>query len=110
MTKQKKPAKLIPVHSLADVPDNLSDDEAAAFWDSHEVTEAYLQSSKLISDDDLPPVRHPKSRQVSIRLNRDLDQRLQKLARLKGTPYQSLLKTFVAERLYEEEKRLGLFE
>ena len=34
--------------------------------------------------------------------------RLRRLAEKKGTKYQTLLKTFVQERLYEEEKREGL--
>jgi hypothetical protein len=33
--------------------------------------------------------------------------RLRRLAEKKGTTYQTLLKTFVQERLYEEEKREG---
>jgi hypothetical protein len=45
---------------------------------------------------------------ISVRLEYDVLNRLRALAKVKGTKYQTLLKTFVAERLYEEERRHGL--
>ena len=45
---------------------------------------------------------------ISLRLEADTVRRLRALAAKKGTKYQTLLKTFVQERLYEEEKREGL--
>ncbi|HTE86440.1 MAG TPA: hypothetical protein VK821_17105 [Dehalococcoidia bacterium] len=39
--------KMTPVHHLADVPHFATDDEAAAFWESHEVTEEYLDDERL---------------------------------------------------------------
>lgn len=55
----------------------------------------------------LPPAR-PRARPISIRLDEDLLRRLKALARRKGKGYQTLLKEFVLERLYEEEKREGV--
>ncbi|AFZ69417.1 hypothetical protein [Deinococcus peraridilitoris] len=49
-----------------------------------------------------------KSRPTSLRLGSDLERRLRTLAELKGTSYQTLLKEFVLERIYEEEKRHGI--
>jgi hypothetical protein len=43
-------------------------------------------------------------------LSANLEQRLRVLAERKYTPYQTLLKEFVLERVYEEEKRLGILE
>lgn len=37
-----------------------------------------------------------------------MEKRLKHVAALKRVPYQTLLKQFVGERLYEEEKRLGV--
>ena len=48
------------------------------------------------------------SKSTSIRLDADVEGRLRRVADLKQVPYQTLLKQFVGERLYEEEKRLGL--
>jgi hypothetical protein len=44
----------------------------------------------------------------AIRFDADMLTRLRALAARRNTGYQTLLKTFVAERLYEEEKREGL--
>ncbi|WP_420594414.1 hypothetical protein [Deinococcus sp.] len=51
---------------------------------------------------------HNKSNPTSLRLSADLERRLRHLAALKGTSYQTLMKEFVLERVYEEEKRLGV--
>lgn len=55
----------------------------------------------------LPPSR-PRTRAISLRLDEDLLRRLKAVARRKGKGYQTLLKEFVLERLYEEEKREGV--
>lgn len=39
--------KMIPVYHLADVPHFATDDEAAAFWETHEVTEEYIDGERL---------------------------------------------------------------
>jgi hypothetical protein len=55
----------------------------------------------------LPPARKA-SYPISLRLESDVLHRLRVLAARKHTGYQTLLKSFVIERLYEEEKREGL--
>lgn len=53
--------------------------------------------------------RQPKATYVTtLRLDEDMEKRLKHVAALKKVPYQTLFKQFVAERLYEEEKRLGV--
>ncbi len=90
------------------VPENMSEEEARAFWQEHTVTDEYLAKIE-VDEDDLPPARPRRaSRNTSIRLDDDLTKRLKTLARKKGKGYQTLMKEFVIERLYEEEKRLGL--
>jgi hypothetical protein len=44
----------------------------------------------------------------SIRLEQDTDERIWRLAARKKIKYQTLIKQFLSERLYEEEKRMGL--
>jgi len=39
--------KMIPVYHLADVPHFATDDEAATFWETHEVTEEYLDGERV---------------------------------------------------------------
>jgi hypothetical protein len=43
-----------------------------------------------------------------VRTEVDLVIRLKELAAIKGTGYQALLRQFVADRVYEEEKREGV--
>jgi hypothetical protein len=55
-------------------------------------------------------VRRGRSTSIALRLDRFTLKRLQALAILRGTRYQTLLKQFVVERLYEEEKRAGIID
>ncbi|MDQ3396711.1 MAG: BrnA antitoxin family protein [Deinococcota bacterium] len=100
--------KMIPLNDPKEIPEGMSEAEAREFWQTHEITEAYLERAGAVSDDELPPVRPRASRHTSLRLEADLERRLKRLAGTRGMAYQTLLKQFVIERLYEEEKRAGL--
>ncbi|MCK9519350.1 MAG: hypothetical protein M0R74_10075 [Dehalococcoidia bacterium] len=58
-------------------------------------------------DPRLPPPRR-KARPLSVRFDADTIDRLKALAARRNKGYQTLLKEFVCERLYEEEKREGI--
>lgn len=49
-----------------------------------------------------------RTRPVAVRFDEDVISRLKALARARGKGYQTMLKEFVVERLYEEEKREGV--
>lgn len=53
-------------------------------------------------------IRPGRTIPVAIRFDRFTLRRLKSLAALRNTGYQTLLKEFVIERLYEEEKRVGI--
>jgi hypothetical protein len=53
-------------------------------------------------------IRPGRTTPVAIRFDRFTLHRLRTLAALRNTGYQTLLKEFVVERLYEEEKRAGI--
>jgi hypothetical protein len=55
-------------------------------------------------------IRPGRTTPIAIRLDRFTLKRLKALAILRNTGYQTLLKEFVVERLYEEEKRAGIIE
>jgi predicted DNA binding CopG/RHH family protein len=55
-------------------------------------------------------VRRGRSTSIALRLDRFTLKRLRALAILRGIRYQTLLKQFVVERLYEEEKRAGIID
>jgi CopG antitoxin of type II toxin-antitoxin system len=88
------------------IPSCASEQEEADFWASHSFGRSFFDQ-ELGDDADLPPPR-PRTRPVSIRFDQDTIVRLQAIAAKKNKGYQTLLKEFVAERLYEEEKREGI--
>ena len=98
------------VASLQEVPDFGSEAEEQAWWDEHDLDAAAFERPAERPSHLPPPRPKVRSSTTSIRLEADVIKRLKALARKKGTGYQTLLKQFVGERLYEEEKREGLLE
>ncbi len=96
--------RLIEVNSLDEVPEFASEREEADYWATHSFGQSFFDQ-KLEDDPDLPP---PRPRPISVRFDADTITRLQAIAAKKHKGYQTLLKEFVAERLYEEEKREGI--
>ncbi len=101
------------IYDPASIPDFGSEADEATFWNTHTYSEELLSQAQRVpleGDDVFPPARarsHTK-RPVSIRFDEDTMTRLKKLATAKHTNYQTLVKNFVNERLYEEEKREGM--
>jgi uncharacterized protein (DUF4415 family) len=107
---------LIPVERDA-IPVFATDAEAAEFWDTHKPGPGILAAATRVADDPelvaeqdaLRAARDAeRTRGVTVRYDRDVLKRLRALAARKGTGYQTLLKQFVVERLYEEERREGM--
>ncbi len=93
----------VEVNSPEEIPVFASEDAEHEFWKTHSLGPGMFDGAE--PDPDLPL---PRTRPTSLRLDNDTVRRLRTLARRKGTGYQTLLRTFVTERLYEEEKREGL--
>ncbi len=102
--------KLREIQNLDEIPQGMTEAEEAEFWATHSLGEGIeMRAVPLEGDDTLPPARTPvRSEQIAVRIESDILKRLKALAKKKGLGYQTLLKTFVAERLYEEEKREGI--
>ncbi|PLR97745.1 hypothetical protein CVD19_08810 [Bacillus sp. T33-2] len=84
----------------------MTEEETFTFWNTHAMSEELLEETYIEDeDDDLPPPRKQSTKPINLRIENDLLVRLQKVAEIKNVPYQTLLKQFVAERVYEEEKR-----
>ena len=98
---------MITIHSLDEVPEFTSESEEAAYWATHELGDEILAAMEPLTEDELPPPRQ-RTRPVSLRLDETTLSRAKKLAELRHIGYQTLLKEFIVERLYEEEKRNGL--
>jgi hypothetical protein len=95
------------VNDWSEVPDFANENEEAEFWATHSLSDRLLEQAEPIEDGILPPPR-PRTRPLAARFDDDVIGRLKAVARLKGKGYQTLLKEFVVERPYEEEKRAGL--
>ncbi len=76
--------------------------------DPDEFFEQQKRREKILAMQDL--VRPGRTSPIAIRFDRFTLYRLKALAALHNTGYQTLLKEFVVERLYEEEKRAGIID
>jgi hypothetical protein len=95
------------VSRLDDIPKFKSEREESDFWASHELSDDLWNKAEPVPEGILPPTR-PRTRPVAIRFDESTLGRLKRLSAHLHKGYQSLLKEFVVERLYEEEKREGL--
>lgn len=85
--------------TLKDLPKFDNEDEEREFWSNHDSTQYIDWSQARVA---IFPNLRPTTRTISIRLPEMMIDRLKVLANKRDVPYQSLLKTFVAERLDEE--------
>lgn len=95
------------VQSPEEIPQFANEAEEAEFWATHSLSEAFLARMEPLPEDVLPPAR-PRTQPISLRLDSDVLERVRALAETKHKGYQTLMKEFVVERLYEEEKREGI--
>jgi hypothetical protein len=94
-----------PINDPKEIPSGLSDEEQLAYWETHGLTEEYLQKTEEVPEEERPRAR---TSPISVRFDAHTLIRLKSLAERRGVGYQTLLKEFVTERLYEEEKREGV--
>src|SRR5438270_5187230 len=93
------------VYSDRDVPSFESEAEEAAFWRTHRLSDELLEKMGPVTDASLPPAR---IRPISFRRDDHTVARAKSLAAARGIGYQPMLKQFINERQYEEEKREGM--
>jgi hypothetical protein len=101
--------KMKEIQSLDEIPSFKSEAEEAEFWATHSLGEKLLDQMEPIPEGELPPPR-PRTKPISLRFDKDVLERLKEMAKVKHKGYQTMLKEFVLERLYEEEKREGLLQ
>ena len=100
MNREKKP-----IDSPRDISAGLSDEERMAFLEEHGVSEYFLKNAQEAPEEERP---RPRTKPVNIRFDDFTLRRLKSLAERRNVGYQTLLKEFVTERLYEEERRQGV--
>jgi len=97
------------VEHQGDIPPFRSEAEEAAYWETHTLGDGLLEQMKPAREvDPRLPAPRAASTSVTIRFEGDTLHRLRTLAARKQLGYQTLLKQFVVERLYEEEQRAAL--
>ena len=74
--------------------------------DPDEFLEQQSRREKALRMQDM--IRPGRTTPIAVRFDQFTLTRLRALAALRNTGYQTLLKEFVVERLYEEEKREGI--
>jgi hypothetical protein len=74
--------------------------------DPDEFLEQQARREKALRMQDM--IRPGRTTPIAVRFDQFTLTRLRALAALRNTGYQTLLKEFVIERLYEEEKREGI--
>ena len=105
MSRKSRPT-MNTVVRIEDIPKFKSEQEESDFWASHELSDEVWNEAKPVPEGILPPAR-PRTRPVAIRFDESTLGRLKRLSAHLHKGYQTLLKEFVVERLYEEEKREG---
>ena len=87
---------------LKKIPKFKSEKDELEFWSTHDSTEYvdYPKAKRVL----LPNLK-PSTRTISLRLPESLIEHLKVLANKRDVPYQSLLKTFLIERVEEEVSR-----
>ncbi len=99
------------IKSPEEIPDFETEEDEAEFWAQRSLGEEYLKEMGPIPESVLPPAGKPqraRSKPIGVRFDDETIERLKALADRKHKGYQTLLKEFVTERLYEEEKREGI--
>jgi hypothetical protein len=95
------------IESFDQVPEFENEADEATFWSTHRLGGPALEQLESLPEEFLPVRR---TRPIAVRFDEDILHRLKALAKRKGKGYLTLLKEFVVERLYEEERRMGLIE
>jgi hypothetical protein len=107
MTRAGRAQEMTTIHSWSEVPRFASEAEESDWWGTHELGDELLAQMRPVREGELPPARS-RTRPVAIRFDETTMRRLKFLAARRGKGYQTMLKEFVMERLYEEEKREGI--
>ena len=94
-----------PINSPQDIPADLNDDEQIAFLETHGVSEKFMNNAEEVPEEERP---RPRTKPINVRFDDFTLSRLRAMADRRNVGYQTLLKDFVVERLYQEELREGV--
>ncbi len=95
----------IVINSLDEIPEFATESEEADYWGTHTFSDELLDTMNT-EIDDLPPPGTQFG--LSLGFSPDVAERLRALATAKGIDYVTMTRSFVLERLSEEERREGI--
>ena len=87
---------------LKKIPKFKSEDEERNFWAKADTTE-YFDLSKAVVNPKFPSLK-PSTESISLRLPKYLLESIKELANSKDVPYQSLIKTYLADKVRDDTK------
>lgn len=99
---QKK--KVIKLKALKEIPEFKSENDEREFWSKHNSTE-YIDWDQ--AEEVIFPNLKPTTESISIRTPSYLLARIKELANAQDVPYQSLMKTYLAEKVEEKLKKFS---
>ena len=85
------------------IPEFKNEDEEREFWKAHDSTE-YLDWHE--AERAVFPNLKPSTKTISLRLPESMLAELRQLANKRDIPYQSLIKTFLRERIDQKYRRV----
>jgi hypothetical protein len=98
--------RITTVNSPAEIPEFASEVEEADFWDTHSLGDGFPVEEDAELEAEIAAAGGKFG--VSLEIDADTAERLRSLARRRKVSYLALIRQFIAERLYEEEKRDGI--
>jgi CopG antitoxin of type II toxin-antitoxin system len=107
MVESVRDKAMITVNSVDEIPKFQDEAEEAEFWANHEWSDELYETQA----EEPPPELLPRARTkpVSLRLDEDTIQRTKLIGQGRQMGYQTLMKLWISQRLYEEERISGLF-
>jgi hypothetical protein len=96
--------ELTVIADVGEIPEFADEAEEAEFWATHEFSDTVAAQAEPPPAGLLPNPR-PRTVPIAVRFDPSTLDRIKALATLRHKGYQTLLKEFVVERLYEEERR-----
>lgn len=89
---------LLPLTSVDQVPEGMTEDEAHELWSTHEITEEYLASMPPVREEDFPPVGQLRE-YGPIELDFEVFRKARWLARQRGITIEDLVGDLVNQAI-----------
>ncbi len=97
-------SRLKPIKSLDEIPENMTEEEAAEFYGTHSLG-LVLDQTEPVYPDEFQVASPAPMKRLSLTLREDVLERLKKIAKANGVPLHTLVRSCLKERLEQEEAK-----